>query len=119
VDATSIFVLDELELRPGMLEPFREALARDYLPLAEARGMKLLHTWVSPPVELASGGTRVLIVWRLAGVPGFWRMRAQSDPAALDAWWRSCERFAVSRTRRFAADADALGELGALGRIHA
>jgi hypothetical protein len=114
-----VFALDELELRPGMLEPFRAALAREYRPLAEARGMTLLHTWVTPPIELAAGGTRVVLVWQLAGVEGFWRMRAQSDPAPLDAWWRSCERFAVSRTRRFAADADALAELGALGRRHA
>jgi hypothetical protein len=114
-----VFVLDELELRPDMLALFRDALAREYRPLAEARGLKLLHTWVTPPIELAAGGTRVVLVWQLEGVEGFWRMRAQSDPAPLDAWWRSCERFAVSRTRRFAAEADALSGLAALGRRHA
>jgi hypothetical protein len=114
-----VYALDEVELRPGMLAPFRDALAREYQPLAEARGMTLLHTWVTPPIELAAGGTRVVLVWQLAGVEGFWRMRAQSDPGPLDAWWRSCERFAVSRTRRFAADADALAGLDALGRRHA
>jgi hypothetical protein len=110
-DATPVFVLDELELRPGMLAGFRDALAREYVPGAEARGMQLLHTWVTPPVELAAGGTRVVLVWRLEGPEGFWRMRAQRDEAAVEAWWRSCERFATSRTRRFAADADALEAL--------
>jgi hypothetical protein len=50
-------------------------------------------------------------VWRLDGPAGFWRMRATRDEAAVEAWWRSCDRFAVSRTRRFAADAAALAEL--------
>ena len=109
--AAPVFVLDELELRPGMLDAFREALARDYQPLAEAQGMQLLHTWVTPPVELAEGGTRIVLVWQLAGPAGFWSLRAQRDEAAVGAWWRSCERFAVARTRRFAAEADALARL--------
>jgi hypothetical protein len=107
-EASSVFVLDELELRPGRLEAFRDALRRDYLPGARLRGMELLHTWVTPPVELAAGGTRVVLVWRVEGAAGFWRMRAQRDEAAVAAWWRTCDRFAVSRTRRFAADADAI-----------
>jgi hypothetical protein len=106
--AAPVYVLDELELRPGMLAAFRAALAREYVPGARARGMQLVHTWVTPPVELAEGGTRVVLVWRLAGPAGFWAMRAQRDEANVAAWWRACERFAVSRTRRFAADADML-----------
>ena len=107
-EPASVFVLDELELRPGMLAAFRDALRREYLPGARSRGMELLHTWVTPPVELAAGGTRVVLVWRVPGPAGFWRMRAERDEAGVAAWWRVCERFTVSRTRRFAADADEL-----------
>ncbi len=114
-----ITIIDELELRPGMLRPFLEALHADYLPGAEARGLTLLHTWVTPPVELAEGGTRVLLVWQVDGVPGFWRMRSGSAGPEVAAWWQACERFVVSRTRRTAVEAEALPRFEAAGRLHA
>lgn len=113
-----VYVLDELELRPGALDPFRQAFDTGYRLGAEARGMKLLHTWVTPPVELADGGTRVLLVWQLDGVEGFWSVRTQRDPDVAS-WWQECERFVVSRTRRMAAEADALPRLEAAARANA
>jgi hypothetical protein len=113
-----VYVLDELELRPQMLEPFLAALAADYEPSALERGMQRMHTWVTPPFELAEGGTRVLLVWRLEGAGGFWAGRStSSDPAVLE-FWERCERFIVTRSRRYAAEASALPALAAAGRVN-
>ena len=114
----SIFVLDELVLRPGMLAPFRAALESQYMPGAQQRGMRLLHTWVTPPVELEMDGTQVVLVWQLDGVAGFWTMRSQSNSPEIAEWWRSCEPFVVSRTRRFAVEANALPRLEAAARVN-
>ncbi len=114
-----ITIIDELELRPGMLEPFLEAMNAEYRPGAEQRGLRLLHGWVTPPVELAGAGTRLLLVWQVDGVPGFWRMRSQNAAPEVARWWRGCERFVVSRSRRYAVEADALSRFAAAGRLHA
>jgi hypothetical protein len=116
---TPIMVLDELQLKPGMLDPFLEALESRYRPGAEARGQKLLHTWVTPPTETAGIGLSVLLVWELAGVPGFWQMRSQNATPEVTAWWSDCEAFIESRTRRFAVGVDALAEFEDLGRLNA
>jgi hypothetical protein len=117
--ADPVYILDELELRPGKLAAFCEALEARYLPGAQMRGMQLLHTWVTPPVELEQGGTRVLLVWQLDGVPGFWGMRARNASADIAQWWHDCEQFVVSRTRRYAAEASALPRLEASARTNA
>ena len=114
-----IYVLDELELYPGKLDAFRTALSREYLPGAEQRGMTLLHTWVTPPVEMDEIPVRVILVWRLEGVPGFWTMRSQNATPEIAAWWERCQDFVESRTRRFAAEAEALPGLASDARLHA
>jgi hypothetical protein len=115
----AITLLDELDLRPGMLEEFLHAFDAQYRPGAEARGLRLLHTWVTPPVELAGITTRVVLVWQIDGLEGFWAMRSQNSSPEVEAWWRDCERFIVSRTRRYAVEADALASFVAAGRLHA
>ncbi len=114
-----VYILDELELRPGMLAPFREALEKQYRPGAEKRGIQLLHTWVTPPVELETGASRVVLVWQLDGVPGFWGMRSQNGGPEIAEWWQACEEFVVSRTRRFAVEADSMPRLEADARLNA
>ncbi len=115
----SVYILDELELRPGMLASFRKEFEAQYAPGAQQRGMRLLHTWVTPPVELETGGTKVVLVWQLDGVPGFWTMRSQNSAPETAAWWQNCERFVVSRTRRYAVEADAMPRLEASARANA
>ena len=114
-----IIVLDELHLKPGRLEAFLEAFESRYRPGAEARGQKLLHTWVTPPTQTSGVGPSVLLVWELAGVPGFWQMRSQNATPEVLTWWADCEAFIESRTRRFAVGADVLAEFEALGRLNA
>ena len=114
-----VFILDELELRPGMLEPFRAALEAQYLPGAEKRGMRLVHTLVTPPVELETGSTVVVLVWQVDGVPGFWKLRSQNGGPEIAEWWQRCDEFVVSRSRRFAVDAAAMPRLEADARANA
>ena len=114
-----VYVLDEIELHPGALEPFLSALARDYEPHARARGMERIHTWVTPPIEIEGRGNEVLVVWRLADAEGFWAARSRSaDPEVLE-FWKACEGYIVARTRRYAAESSALPALDAAGRQNA
>ena len=115
----SIYVLDELDLQPGALEPFLSTFERDYRPAAEARGMQLQHTWVTPPVELADRGSTVLLVWSLDGAAGFWGMRAQNGHPEVAAWWEACREVIASRSRRFAAEHSELAALAAAGTRNA
>lgn len=101
-------VLDELEIMPGQLDDFLAAMRADYQPGAEARGMTLEHVWITPPFERPEGGTTVILVWHLAGAAGFWAMRSQSSTDEVASWWRRCNAFIVSRTRRIAAEWDDL-----------
>ena len=115
----SIFVLDELQLKPGTLDVFLEAMESRYRPQAEARGQELIHLWVTPPTTTDGISLSVLLVWRLEGVPGFWRMRSQNSTPEIAAWWSDCEALIESRTRRFAASPGSVPGFEALGRLNA
>jgi hypothetical protein len=111
-----IFILDELELMPGTLDAFLATFERDYRPAAEARGMKLQHTWVTPPVEIADKSPTVVLVWALDGVGGFWGARAQNAQEEIAAWWAGCRDIVLSRSRRYAAESSDLPALAAAGK---
>ena len=113
-----IYVLDELQVRPGKLEAFLASMRADYLPGAEARGQRLIHTWVTPPTGIEGVPKTVILVWRLDGVPGFWQMRSQNASPEIAQWWSESETFIERRTRRFAAASDSLADLDALGMLN-
>ncbi len=117
--ADTIYMIDEIELHPDRLEPFLEAFRARYLPIAEQRGMQLLHTWVTPPEGPPDLGETVLLVWGLAGIPGFWQMRSQTGLPGIAEWWSECDTFCVRRTRRFAVTPEARPAYLAAGRVHA
>ena len=117
--AETIYMIDEIELHPDRLDTFLEAFGARYLPLAKQRGMELLHTWVTPPEGPPGAGETVLLVWGLAGVPGFWQMRSQTGLPGVAEWWQECDTLCVRRTRRFAAAPEALPGMRAAGRVHA
>lgn len=114
-----VYLIDELELREGARDGFLEALERDYRPGAEARGQHLVHTWITPPVDSEGVPIRVMLVWRLDGIQGFWTMRSQNAAEDIAAFWRDAERFVVSRTRRYAASPESVARFEAIGRMHA
>jgi hypothetical protein len=98
--AETIYVMDRIVLRPGMLEPYRRAWEERYLPGARARGMELVRAWVTPPVEVSGESNEVIQVWALSGAGAFWAMRAQAgaDPSVA-AWWQEIDRYALRRER--------------------
>ena len=109
---TTLYVVDDIDARPGEAQ----ALLRDYLeryaPGARSRGMVLERVLVSPPVWLADGSNTVTITWTLPGVPAWWHMRAQAGAdAAVAAWWREADARVVRRERRFMATHEGLQEL--------
>jgi hypothetical protein len=115
----SIYVLDELQLKPGQLAAFLEAMETHYRPGAEARGQQLIHTWVTPPTHTPGITQNVLLVWRLSGVEGFWTMRSQNASPEVAEWWAESVDYIESRTRRFAAAPSAIPGFEALGRLNA
>jgi hypothetical protein len=113
-----IYVLDDIHLKPGMLDAFLASMRAHYLPGAEARGQVLVHTWVTPPTTTKGIPIGVVLVWRLEGVSGFWRMRSQNSTPEVVQWWSDCETFIDSRSRRFAATPGSLPAFEALGRLN-
>ena len=115
----AIFLIDEIELLPDVLDEFLDAFQARYVPGAEQRGMELLHTWITPPESPPDSGCTLIFVWSLAGIPGFWRMRSQNAAPDIAEWWRDCERYCVRRTRRFAVTPESRPDFLAAGRVHA
>ncbi len=117
--AEPIYVLDEVELEPDRLDAFLDALEKGYRPAAEARGLHLIHRFVTPPTTTPGIRQSVILVWQLDGVPGFWRMRSQNAAPEIAAWWQQVERLIRRRSRRFAAAPEAIAGFEALGRANA
>ena len=115
----AVFIVDELHLKTGCLEPFLAALHERYVPGAAARGQLLVHTLVTPPTVTEGLPQSVLLLWHLEGVAGFWEMRSQNATPEVAAWWADCEAFIESRTRRYAAAPEAIPGFDALGRLSA
>ncbi len=115
----TIYLIDEIELRPDVTDEFLAAFRARYLPGTRDRGMELIHTWVTPPECPPATGATVLFVWALAGVPGFWRMRSQNAAPEIADWWHECERYCVRRTRRFAVTPESRADFSAAARVHA
>jgi hypothetical protein len=105
VSVGKIYILDEIQPKPGGVEAYRHAYLAEYAPGARARGMTLEAVRMSPPVELPEGGNRLVFLWSVPDVQGWWRMRIGSD-AEKGAWWARSAELAVSRARRYLTDLD-------------
>jgi hypothetical protein len=115
-----IFVIDDLRLRAGQLDPFLEALETRYRPGAEARGQRLLHVLVNPPTRALDMPYSVVLLWEIDGIAGFWGVRSQNAAEDVVAFWRDCDaQWVESRTRRTAAASTSLASLDAVGQVNA
>jgi hypothetical protein len=99
-DAARVFIVDAIDAQAGQIGAVREAYLNEYAPGARERGMVLQHDWLSPPLALKSGRSRLTFVWAVAGVEGWWRQRfaAGFDPG-VEAFWRRLEPMIVRRER--------------------
>jgi hypothetical protein len=103
-DAT-IYLLDQVVPKAGRGQQFLNAYMQRYAPGAEARGMKLEFTWITPPLWLDNQVNTLFFIWSMRGVAGWWamQMHARRDPSLAD-WWRDAEQMIESRQRRFLAN---------------
>ena len=93
-----VFILDRIRVTPGALETYQRRLRDRYLPGARERGMELVGSWVTPPVEVEQGNELVLL-WSLQGAEAFWAMRRQSADGAD--FWNEMEEVTLARERVF------------------
>jgi hypothetical protein len=100
-----IYILDQVTTRPGQGQAFLDAYMTRYAPGAEARGMTLVHSWVTPPLWLDDQPNTLFIVWSVKGAPAWWQMSFQSrrDPE-VTAWWEEAQTMMISRHRSFLGD---------------
>ena len=98
----TIFVLDQIALHPGKLAAFREKLKKEYVPAATSRGLTLIDSWLTPPLDLHDEGNELVLLWSLPDLGAFWEMRRlQGEDPGVEQWWRDAEPYIASRSRRF------------------
>ena len=102
---SAIYILDRVKLRPGQLKTYQRALSERYLPGARERGMELIGSWVTPPVEVEQGNELVTL-WSLPSIETFWAMRSGSAAPELEAWWKESDQLTLSRERVFMTPAE-------------
>ncbi len=102
---SAIYILDRVKLRPGQLQAYQQSLRERYLPGARERGMELIGSWITPPVEVEDGNELVTL-WSLPSIAAFWAMRAGSSTPELAAWWEESDQLTLSRERKFMTRAD-------------
>ncbi len=68
-------------------------------------GAQLAHTWLAPTVELHDQPTELVLLWELADVAAFWRMRttAARDRRVL-AFWDELASMLAGRERKLMCD---------------
>lgn len=108
-----IWIVDEIETRPGMGEAFLNAYMADYAPGNEARGLKLVHTMVEPAMWLDDAPNRLLLIWQADHAGSVWgaKHQARGDESVYRWWNETAPQFILSRKRGTYAPAEALEAL--------
>ncbi|WP_168706688.1 hypothetical protein [Gordonia paraffinivorans] len=102
----TIFVVDQVALKPGAAREFVAAYLSEYAPAATQRGLTLDRILVTPPVWLDDDTNTVTATWSVPGTRAWWQaaVAARHDPAPSE-WWAQMAPMIVERTRTMAADA--------------
>ncbi|WP_380871403.1 hypothetical protein ACFB49_24550 [Sphingomonas sp. DBB INV C78] len=114
-----IWVVDEVETRPGQGQTFLDAYMTYYAPGAAARGMTLAHRMVEPAMWLDDAPNRILLIWTVPHVGLVWGAKhvARGDMDVLRWWNEEAPKFILSRRRSTMAAADALAGLAGLANV--
>lgn len=99
-----IYVLDEIVLDPRHVPDVLALLERTYQPTSEARGLKLLHRWMSPPVAIEGVPNTLRLLWQVADAPAYYAMRASIDASSM-ALWSEVDALCETRHRHVMSDA--------------
>lgn len=112
----TVYLVDQVVVKPGQAQAFLQAYRERYVPGAQARGMRLERTWVTPPLWLADQCNTLLLIWSLQGAAGFWAMSFQGrrDSALQDWWWQEAAPMIESRQRYIASDVADVASLDAV-----
>ena len=102
---STIYILDRVKLRPEKIQPYQPALRERYLPGARERGMELIGSWITPPVEVEEGNELVTL-WSLPSIEAFWAMRGSSSAPEIAAWWAESDQLTLSRERKIMSAAE-------------
>jgi hypothetical protein len=111
----TIYILDEVTVKPGRAEEFLAAYMEKYAPKARARGMTLVHRWMTPPLWLKEQSNTLYIIWTVQGAKAWWQMSflGRRDPAVFG-WWEEAEAMIVTRRHCFLSD---IAELESLANV--
>lgn len=96
-----IYALDEISVRPGMQTEYETAYRKVYVPLALARGMTLVHAWMTPPVALEDAPNSLIFVWSVPDPAAWWRMRYGAYDPNVSAFWQDTAYLVLTRRRIF------------------
>ena len=94
-----------MRLAPEKIQLYQQAFRERYVPGARERGMELIGSWITPPVEVEEGNELVTL-WSLPSIEAFWAMRAGSSAPEIAAWWAESDRLTLSRERRIMSRAE-------------
>ncbi len=102
VEAAPVFIVDAIDAEAEQVSAVRHAYLNEYAPGARERGMVLQYDWLSPPLVLKEGRSRLTFVWAVAGLEGWWAQRFAGgfDPG-VEAFWRRLAPMIIGRTRTF------------------
>ena len=101
----TIFVVDQVVLKPGEARDFVTAYLDEYAPAAKRRGLTLDRIVVTPPVWLDDASNTVTATWTIQGTQSWWQtmVAARHDPAPAQ-WWSDMASVIVKRSRSMAAN---------------
>lgn len=98
-----IHILDEIVVRPGLADAYRDAYVARYVPLAKARGMTLVALLRTPVADIAGEPATLFVHWTVPDARAWWGMRVRDIDAKAD-WWAGAAAMTISRRRLFLAD---------------
>jgi hypothetical protein len=104
--AMRIFILDEIVVKPGLLDTYRDAWRARYRPAAEQRGMMLEGAWQSPAgMDYDDRAVTLYYLWSVEDVKAWWAMRLSRTADGRDerfdklAWWQESKTMTLARKR--------------------
>jgi hypothetical protein len=93
-----IHILDEIVLDAAHVPAALALLEERYLPGSAARGLTLLHRWLSPPVAVDDAPNTLWLLWQLPDAPAYYRMRSTAG-ADVVAFWSALDQLCRQRRR--------------------
>ena len=108
-----IWVVDEVETKPGKGRAFLDAYLARYAPGATARGLRLVHQMVEPAMWLDDASNRLLLIWEADSAGAVWAAKhpARGDESVIRWWTEEAPEFLIARRRYTMAPAAALEAL--------